>query len=243
MAFVRANFVISSSDLDPSKLKPLQIVLQECGDTCSRGIRICTNVYKKMFNASPNHELLKKIQQTHQSLFQLSSMFPYILKSVRHEYIQSQKRRIAVLDAKLLVNLMLEVVQACWACSSVSWSSLVHATHAGFSESTWVRNPFGDVAFTKLAHESHHYFRSICEKFTFVCRDLVIECHMARRKTVQSSVWNRKQGMDLSKIVEGTEKQLSALQKDLSKLNIAGSEVKAYLDGALEAMKHESKRV
>eukprot|EP00467_Chlorarachnion_reptans_P018013 CAMPEP_0114507692 /NCGR_PEP_ID=MMETSP0109-20121206/12156_1 /TAXON_ID=29199 /ORGANISM="Chlorarachnion reptans, Strain CCCM449" /LENGTH=51 /DNA_ID=CAMNT_0001686483 /DNA_START=679 /DNA_END=834 /DNA_ORIENTATION=- len=44
------------------------------------------------------------------------------------------------------------------------------------------------------------------------------------------------------KIIEGFEKQIAALQKDVSKLNIAGSELKGYIEDVQRSRGEEGKR-
>eukprot|EP00466_Bigelowiella_natans_P002769 jgi/Bigna1/70218/fgenesh1_pg.11_\ len=227
------------------KLKSLATLMQQCGNTSAQGIRSCTHLYNKLIrNPDVGPELLKRIQDTHEALFQLSSAFTHVFKIVGLRAASSARSsrgsNIETVDPKYLLCLMYDVIQACWACSSASWYSLLHVTYSGFKGATWISTVHGDFELIKLAYECYVMLRSTCENLRSVARDLTIEC---RRKKYalfvkksplppKEEAKDRRQNPTLQykKIVEGFEKQISALSKDASKLRAAGMETKAYID-------------
>lgn len=116
-----------------------------------------------------------------------------------------------------------------------------------YSFPTRIRNPYGDFQRAKICYEAHQHFRTINEKLQAVCKDLILECH--RRKYIVSSniqIGRPATSKDASdqkkKIIESFEKQVAALQKDVSKLNLAGSELKGYIEDIQRNCSKEGKR-
>ncbi len=226
--------------------KSIRSILEACRDSCSRGIRSCTTYYNKIYAVDRNLDLLGKIERTHRSLFELSKIFPPLLKAARVDWeevdiapgggdpITRLQGPQATRTFRLsLVCLLHELVQGAWAASSASYACLLCLSRAGFSGSAWLQRPYGDVTLVRLSYDAHYLFRTTCEKLVVVLDELMgatlrkINIADAEHKVETSAMLRRSW--------ENFERHLSALQKESGRLQAEGTELKGYLEGIARA--------
>mmetsp|Transcript_10768 Transcript_10768/g.16037 ORF Transcript_10768/g.16037 Transcript_10768/m.16037 type:complete len:267 (+) Transcript_10768:3-803(+) len=257
MASASAAPLSVATDELGSKNQRLSTVLQSCNVICSKTIRFCTSAYNKMSNNRGNNartsklvsaryefvdEMLIKIENAHRSLFQLSNLLPHVIKV----------NRSAGADAHIMVSqkhvqtVLLEIVQAAWACCSLSWDGLLNATRAGHAGATWGVRKHGDTGMVRHCYDCHVYSRSACENFIAIGREIAAQTQGTKpkgrglgpqplTKHINDAKVNKIGKEKILSKLENIEKQLIALQKEYLVLRSAGRELKAYMEGNIKS--------
>ncbi|GAB5356185.1 hypothetical protein AAMO2058_000269400 [Amorphochlora amoebiformis] len=262
---LRSGFIFSSPS-EQHKSKSLVMILQDLSTICSKATRLCTSMYNKVLKLDRNAyvELLGRIESTHQSLFLLTYSYPYILKSAKQKAFEGLPIGN---QSRLVVSLLLNIVQAAWACSSMSWSGLSEVSRAGHAQKpTWSLNIHGNLPMAKLSYESHVYFRAVTDSLALVGQELVgelrrvggIDPQVKDDKDAKRGVAGTENGPGkgangggcsssegfwgegVRRKVDGIEKQLGNLVKESAKLYNAGKDAKTYIERTVFEAKSKS---